>query len=112
MAGDCRALSGMILTWLWPNRVAQLPIKIKPMFESLRTKLSGWSFDRTMRPPSIDELIALVSDALALVDFNFSVLRDAGGDLQEYCLLIVSQRAYHALWPTVATTVATATATR
>ena len=49
--------------------------------------------------PAFDTLFALVSDALALVDFNFSVLRDSGGDLQEYLLLIVSLRLYHALWP-------------
>ena len=42
----------------------------------------------------------LISDALALVDFNFSVLRDSGGDLQEYALLLISLRLYHLLWPT------------
>ena len=42
--------------------------------------------------------MALISDALALVDFNFSVLRDSGGDLQEYALLLVSLRLYHLLW--------------
>ena len=51
------------------------------------------------RAPTIDQLIALVSDALALVDFNFSVLRDSGGDLQEYALLLISLRLYHLLWP-------------
>ncbi|MEP6860041.1 MAG: protein kinase [Deltaproteobacteria bacterium] len=99
MAGDCRALSGMILTWLRPNRIAALHIRIKPMFEALRTKLSSWAFDKTVQTPSIDQLVALISDALALVDFNFSVLRDSGGDLQEYALLLISLRLYHLLWP-------------
>ena len=46
--------------------------------------------------------MALVtSDALALVDFNFSVLRDSGGDLQEYTLLLISLRLYHLLWPSL-----------
>ena len=49
--------------------------------------------------PTIDEVSALISDALALVDFNFSVLRDSGGDLQEYALLLISLRLYHLLWP-------------
>ena len=48
---------------------------------------------------TIADLLAVVSDALALVDFNFSVLRDSGGDLVEYCILIVSFRLYHVLWP-------------
>ena len=99
MAGDCRALAAMILQWLRPNRIAALHIRIKPMFEALRTKLSTWAFDKATPAPTIDQLLALISDALALVDFNFSVLRDSGGDLQEYALLLISLRLYHVLWP-------------
>jgi serine/threonine protein kinase len=99
MAGDTRALAGMILTWLRPNRVNALNVRIKPMFEAMRSKLSAWAFDKTVRAPGVDELMALVSDALALVDFNFSVLRDSGGDLQEYAVLLISLRMYHLLWP-------------
>lgn len=99
MAGDCRALSSMVLGWLRPNRVAALHVRIRPMFEALRTKLSAWAYDKTQPAPTIDHLLALVSDALALVDFNFSVLRDSGGDLQEYALLLISLRFYHVLWP-------------
>ena len=49
--------------------------------------------------PRIDELLAVISDGFALVDFNFSVLRDSGGDLEEYAQLVLSHRAYHVLWP-------------
>jgi len=101
MAGDCRQIAGMILTWLRPNRVAALHVRIKPMFEALRSRLSTWAFDKQVKAPSIDELMSLISDALALVDFNFSVLRDSGGDLQEYGLLLISLRLYHLLWPSV-----------
>jgi tRNA A-37 threonylcarbamoyl transferase component Bud32 len=99
MAGDCRALSGMVLTWLRPNRIAALHVRIKPMFEALRAKLTSWAYDKTAATPSIDQLVALISDAMSLVDFNFSVLRDSGGDLQEYALLLISLRLYHLLWP-------------
>ena len=101
MAGDVRALAAMILTWLRPNRVASLHVRIKPLFEALRAKLSTWAFDQQLATPKIDELMATISDALALVDFNFSVLRDSGGDLQEYGLLLISLRLYHLLWPSV-----------
>jgi hypothetical protein len=101
MAGDCRQLATMILAWLRPNRVAALHVRIKPMFEALRARLSSWAFDKQVKTPSIDELMSLISDALALVDFNFSVLRDSGGDLQEYGLLLISLRLYHLLWPSV-----------
>lgn len=104
MANDCRALSGMVLTWLRPNRIAALHTKIKPMFDALRGKLKAWAFDATTKAPSIDQLVALTSDALALIDFNFSVLRDSGGDIQEYALLLVSLRLYHLLWPDVPVT--------
>ena len=102
MAGDCRALAGMILQWLRPNRVASLHIRIKPMFEALKGKLNTWAFDKAARPATIGEINQVVSDALALVDFNFSVLRDSGGDLQEYALLLISLRLYHLLWPSPA----------
>jgi serine/threonine protein kinase len=101
MAEDCRALSGMILQWLRPNRIASLHLRVKPVFESMRTKLNAWAFDRQVRPPAVEEVSALISDALALVDFNFSVLRDSGGDLQEYALLLISLRLYHHLWPSL-----------
>jgi serine/threonine protein kinase len=101
MAGDCRQLASMILTWLRPNRVAALHVRVKPMFDALRARLSTWAFDKQVKTPSIDELMSLLSDALALVDFNFSVLRDSGGDLQEYGLLLISLRLYHLLWPSV-----------
>lgn len=99
MEGDCRALSGMVLQWLRPNRIASLHVRIKPMFEAMRGKLSSWAFDKQTRAPTILEVNQLISDALALVDFNFSVLRDSGGDLQEYALLLISLRLYHLLWP-------------
>jgi serine/threonine protein kinase len=98
MAGDCRALAVMLVHWLRPNRIAALHVRIKPMFEALRTKLQAWAYDKSVSP-TIDQLLALVSDAMALVDFNFSVLRDSGGDLQEYALLLISLRLYHLLWP-------------
>ncbi len=103
MANDVRALAGMMLKWMLPSRIGQLHLRIKPMFEAQRLKLTSWAYDRQVRAPSVDELIAVISDALALVDFNFSVLRDSGGDLVEYCILIVSFRLYYTLWPNAAT---------
>jgi len=102
----------MILTWLRPNRIAALHIRIKPMFEALRSRLSAWAFDKSVPTPSIDQLMQLISDALALVDFNFGVLRDSGGDLQEYGLLLISLRLYHLLWPATPSRPAAATPPR
>ena len=89
----------MILDWLRPNRIAALHVRIKPMFEALRSKLNDVGVRHERADADDRQLLALVSDALALVDFNFSVLRDSGGDLQEYALLLISLRLYHLLWP-------------
>jgi len=99
MAADVRALSALVLSWLPPERVATLGQRARPEFDTLRSRLAQWALDASTQPAGIDELIARISDGLALVDFNFSVLRDSGGDLQEYALLLLSHRFYHLLWP-------------
>jgi serine/threonine protein kinase len=98
MQADARALAELTLSWLRPARIAQLNQRARPAFDELRARLAQWAYDQNATPPGIDELIAATSDGLALVDFNFSVLRDAGGDLQEYALMVVSHRLYHLLW--------------
>ena len=98
MISDTRAIASMILSWLRPARILQLNARTRPQFDQLRGRLSLIATDRNDQP-RIDELLAAVSDGLALVDFNFAVLRDAGGDLEEYAQLVLSHRAYHILWP-------------
>ncbi len=98
MQADARALAGLTLSWLRPARIAQLNQRARPPFDELRARLAQWAYDQNAPAPGIDELLAATSDGLALVDFNFSVLRDSGGDLQEYALMVVSHRLYHLLW--------------
>jgi len=98
MAADTRAIASMILSWLRPARILALNARTRPAFDEVRARLSAIATDRT-GTVRIDELLATVSDALALVDFNFSVLRDSGGDLEEHAQLVLSHRAYHLLWP-------------
>jgi serine/threonine protein kinase len=98
MQADARALAGLALTWLRPDRIAQLNSRTRPVFDELRARLAQWAYDPSAPPPAIEELLATTSDGLALVDFNFSVLRDSGGDLEEYALMLVSHRLYHVLW--------------
>jgi serine/threonine protein kinase len=98
MVADVRALAAMILSWLRPDRIAHLGHRARPELDALRGSLATWAYDTAGPAPSIDRLVAAASDGLALVDYNFSVLRDSGGDLEEYCLLVVSHRLYHLLW--------------
>ena len=98
MAGDTRALAGLVMSWLRPTRIASLAINVREPFVALRSRLSNWVFDPQVAAPRVDELVALASDALALLDYNFAVLRDSGGDIEGYALLLVSVRFYHLLW--------------
>lgn len=98
MVADTRAMASMILSWLRPARILALNARTRPHFDAVRDRLSALATDRT-NSARVDELLAAVSDGLSLVDFNFSVLRDAGGDLEEYAQLVLSHRAYHLLWP-------------
>ena len=99
MKADVRALSALALSWLRPPRIAQMPQRSRPAFDVLRARLAQWAYDQAAPAPGIDELLTATSDGLAIVDFNFSVLRDSGGDLEEYALVVVSHRLYHHLWP-------------
>ncbi len=98
MIADTRAIAAMVLSWLRPARILQLNARTRPHFDALRSRLTMIATDRNAAP-RIDELLAVISDGFALVDFNFSVLRDSGGDLEEYAQLVLSHRAYHVLWP-------------
>ena len=98
MATDVRALCAMVLSWLRPLRIEAMPARSRPAFDQLRQRLAGWAYEASQTPPTIDFLMATLSDGLSMIDFNFSVLRDSGGDLQEYALLMLSHRLYHLLW--------------
>jgi hypothetical protein len=75
-----------------------MPVRTRAGFDGLRQQLTAWAYDPQQNPPTIDYLLATLSDGLSMLDFNFSVLRDSGGDLQEYCLLMLSHRLFHRLW--------------
>jgi hypothetical protein len=98
MVADTRAMAGMVLSWLRPARILALNSRTRPHFDEVRARLSSLATDRS-EASRVDELLAAISDGLALVDFNFSVLRDSGGDLEEHAQLVLSHRAYHLLWP-------------
>jgi tRNA A-37 threonylcarbamoyl transferase component Bud32 len=97
MADDVRALATLLQSWLAPARIAQLPKAAATHVWSLHARLGRWiAGDKG----TAADLVTVASDGLAKVDGNFAVLRQAGGDLEQYALLIVSHRLYHKLWKT------------
>lgn len=97
--GDVRNLASLVLSWIMPGSLLTAELRVRSQMEALRSHLAQISFDEGQHPAGIDELVALIADALSAVDYNFSVLRGNGGDLQEYVLLQVSHRLYSRLWP-------------
>jgi serine/threonine protein kinase len=97
--GDVRNLAGLILSWLRPGRIEAAEQQVRRQLDELRARLGSIAFNEQMTAPGIDELFALVANALSAVDHNFRVLRENRGDLQEYVILQLSHRLYHRLWP-------------
>jgi hypothetical protein len=98
MAADVQRIAELTLSWIRPLRVEALPASARNRVDTLRTQLASIGFDDRQAPPPIDGLGAMISDAIAGIDYNFSVLRDSGGDLVEYLRLVVSHRLFGRLW--------------
>lgn len=96
---DVRHLAGLVLSWIRPERIAAADPRVRARLDELRARLGGMAFGEQSAPPGIDELFALVANALSAVDHNFGVLREHRGDLQDYLLLRVSHLLYGRLWP-------------
>jgi serine/threonine protein kinase len=99
--GDVRHLAGLVLSWLRPGRVEASEQQVRRQLEEIRARLGSIAFNEQNTPPGIDELFALVANALSAVDHNFRVLREHRGDLQDYVLLQLGHRLYPRLWPAV-----------
>lgn len=96
---DVRHLAGLLLSWLRPAHVETAAQPVRAVLEDARARLGSMAFNEQVAPPGIDELFALVANALSAVDHNFGVLREHRGELQDYLLLQLSHGLYHRLWP-------------
>jgi serine/threonine protein kinase len=97
MATDVRQLAGLVLSWLRPGRVDELPAGIRGRVLEAQAELDAVTRAEDP-PPHIGQLLQAMSDGLAALDGNFAVLREHGGDLQAYALLLVSHSLYGRLW--------------
>lgn len=96
---DVRNLAALVLSWIRPGSIETAETRARRQLEELRARLAGVAFNEQIEPPGIDELFALVANALSAVDHNFRVLRENRGDLEDYLILQLSHRLYHRLWP-------------
>lgn len=98
MQADVRNLAGLVLSWLKPANFTLSDHAARTTIDQLRARLGSLSFDESSNMPGIDKLLAMITNALAYVDYNFKILSQSSGDLQDYLLLQMSHRLYHRLW--------------
>jgi serine/threonine protein kinase len=94
---DVRNLASLILSWIKPANLVTSDQRVRTRVDQVRSRLAALAFNESSGL-GIDELLAIVADALSAVDYNFGVLREHRGDLQDYVLLQVSHRLYGRLW--------------
>lgn len=92
MAADVRRLSDLVLRWTFSAHVEAAP--------DLRLDQTRAHLQRILQSghPGIDELIAAITRGIAAIDKNFRVLREHGGDLEDYMLVRVGHPLYARLW--------------
>ncbi|HUH00810.1 MAG TPA: protein kinase, partial [Kofleriaceae bacterium] len=98
LVDDVRKLSGLVLGWIRPIRVEALDQRHRIRIDEIRAHLADLAFNDQVVPSGIDELIELLADALSVLNFNFGVLRENMGDLDDYALMLVSHPLYGRLW--------------
>lgn len=98
MVSDVRRLAGLGYSWISPEKIDAAEPRLRTRLDEVRRRLATIAFDESGQAPQIDELIACIADGISAIDFNFGVLRESGGDLDAYALLLIAGSLYHRLW--------------
>jgi hypothetical protein len=96
VAGDVRDLADLMMSWLRLTRVEEAEAIYRERLSDVRRRIDEMA--RGESEASIAEFVDAVADGLSAIDFNFGVLRESGGDLDAYALLLVSHSLYGRLW--------------
>lgn len=98
IVADICQLAGLVLSWIRPIRVEALDQRHRIRIDEIRSHLAALAFNEQVIPRGIDELTELLADGLSVLNFNFGVLRENMGDLDDYALMLVSHTLYGRLW--------------
>jgi hypothetical protein len=98
LVADVRKLASLVMSWIHANKVEVLDPRLRSIIDDLRHRLATYSFNEAVAPPSIQGFIGALADGLSALDYNFAVLREHGGDLDAYALLLVNHSLYSRLW--------------
>ncbi len=101
MGQDVRNLADLALGWLQgPYRDDDDDTLLSEVSEALTAPLRALTMNWGTPGPSIDDFDRAVTAGFAHVDRNFGILRAHDGDLEEYCLMVVSDALSSRLWGT------------
>ena len=97
MQNDARKLAGLLLDWVDEAAISESDPATRARLEVIHSDLAALA-DLTTGDHRVAEVVELCEDGLSALDFNFGVLRENGGDLGAYALLLVSHSLYGRLW--------------
>jgi hypothetical protein len=96
MAGDVRDLAALMMSWLRPTRIEEAEAVHRERLSDVDRRIAEMASGEASA--EIADFVDAVADGLSAIDFNFGVLRESGGDLNAYALLLVSHALYGRLW--------------
>lgn len=94
---DTRKLAGMLLEWIDDAAISEAEPMTRSRLEVIHSDLAAIA-DNTLGEHRVAEVVERCEDGLSALDFNFGVLRENGGDLHAYALLLVGHSLYGRLW--------------
>jgi serine/threonine protein kinase len=97
MREDAQGLAALLLSWISDAAVQSAEPGVCARIEVIQSDLQ-MIVDDQEATHTVTRVIELCEDGLSALDFNFGVLRENGGDLQAYALLLVSHSIYGRLW--------------
>ena len=97
MFNDVRRLANLTMSWLRPARIEEAEAVHRARLSDVNRRIVEMAAGEA-ESISIDDFLDVVADGLSAIDFNFGVLRENGGDLDAYALLLVSHALYGRLW--------------
>ena len=98
MIQDVRRLANMALSWVRPERIEEAEAVHHSRLGDVYRRIDETASGKDEYSCTIDEFLEAIADGLSAIDFNWGVLRENGGDLDAYALLLVSHALYGRLW--------------
>ncbi|MCP4445558.1 MAG: protein kinase [Myxococcales bacterium] len=94
---DARNLAGLLLEWIDDAAISEAEPMTRARLEVIHADLAAIA-NNVDCEHTVSEVVERCEDGLSALDFNFGVLRENGGDIAAYALLVVGHSLYGRLW--------------